>query len=1274
MTIRPLPILFCLLLLLSCKWLGKKEQPQSTTVIKNKPSTEMPIPALPLTGDYADDWKIVDSLENAGLFKSALEKMEAIQARAKNDKNSQQVVKALLFRGKYITQLEEEGLTKAIQTIETEAKSARAPEKAVLQSILGQLYATYLQSQGWNLQQRTPIPDGEGGDILTWSAAQIERHALELYSASVAQDALLKSIPVEQFRDITTPGVNDSIDNKSLRPTLFDLLAHRALEHFSNDRSYLTEPAYAFVLNQEVAFANAAAFVAGKFETKDSTSGKWLAIKVLQKIVGAQIASVTSQGDGALIDAELHRLQFVHNNSTLENREALYQKALETLHNTYFKSSSNPEIVYALAAHLYALETGNKGENAKSAVALLEDAIRRHPNTYGAKYCQQLLEQIRATIITTNIEQVNLPAKNILVQVGFRNLKKVWVKVVQDDFDREKWAELDGDQQFQRLNSARSLQNRSWDIQDPGDFQSHQTEIALDGLPFGSYWVFISDNAAFDPQKGPVNYSEFVVSNIAAVSYNERGQTHFVLADRTTGAPTAGVKLDFFQFDYNSGRRKIQKIGTSASNRDGFAKSEIPQNVSVQVLASLGKDTLWIGQAYRYQQGGPSDRRAQVQFFTDRAMYRPGQTVYFKGLAFRRTAAGGDTRQLPQIVPNQAVTVKFFDANGQMKSELKLKSNEFGTFNGSFAAPATGLTGQMSIQADAGAWGAIYFNVEEYKRPRFEVTMKPVEGAFRVNDKITVRGEAKNYAGSVVDGAQVRYRVVRVARFPFWDYYRSWKLPAYFNVSEMEITNGTTTSGIDGAFAIDFIAIPDAAVPKKDQPIFDYQVFVDVTDITGETRSNSSSVSAAYVALQVDWNLPNEINLDSLRRVGVHTTNMAGQKQAAEGQITLQRLVAPKVFYKDRLWERPDITTLGKSEFDRMFPDLAWKAEDDPTKWGREDFTRTIPFNTATSEIFDLHEGRSQPGWYVARLVTKDAFGEKIEIERFVRVWDKETQFEKPSAQAENASYEPGETAKVSFGGKPQGLYFFFAQERGGDLQKPEWISSHLKGLSTVEIKISENDRGGVAAHWFAIKDNRLYGVGQVFVNVPWSNKDLKISYETFRDKLAPGQKEEWRIKISGPKKDKVAAEMVAALYDASLDQFRANNWSPVSFPMNYAQISFGQTQNFGANGGSVRFDNLGSEDVPYRSYRSLNWFDFPMWGRPRYAMMERSMAPEGAAMGGEGVNLKKAMKQERNEEEIVVRGSRQVPDSYALDGIRVSGGAPPVPDMEAPKVRSATG
>ena len=386
-----LPLALCLLLFtFSCKYAAKKEQP--VTTVKDKTTTEMPTP-LPTIRDYADDWKIVDSLERQGLFKSALERTEAIYAKATEAKNSPQIIKALLYRGKYATQLEEDGLVKAIQMFEQEEKTARVGTKALLQSILGQLYATYLSNQGWRLSERTPVPDGQSGDILTWSAAQIEKRAIDLYVASAEPRPLLMENPVDVYRDILIPGEGDSVAGHRLRPSIHDFLAYRALEYFANDRSWLTEPAYAFQLDQAEAFAPRQAFVNTRFDTKDSTSGKWQALRIYQSLLRRpnQIKSTVGQPDkiiadtSALVSADLLRLQFVHNNSVRADKDSLYRRALESLHSAYQNHPIDGEIVYQLAQHIYNLSTLETGKSAAEAVTLLEDAIRRHPGTYGAQ-------------------------------------------------------------------------------------------------------------------------------------------------------------------------------------------------------------------------------------------------------------------------------------------------------------------------------------------------------------------------------------------------------------------------------------------------------------------------------------------------------------------------------------------------------------------------------------------------------------------------------------------------------------------------------------------------------------------------------------------------------------------------------------------------------------------------------------------------------------------------------------------------------------------------
>ncbi|MBL7775221.1 MAG: alpha-2-macroglobulin, partial [Saprospiraceae bacterium] len=601
------------------------------------------------------------------------------------------------------------------------------------------------------------------------------------------------------------------------------------------------------------------------------------------------------------------------------------------------------------------------------------------------------------------------------------------------------------------------------------------------------------------------------------------------------------------------------------------------------------------------------------------------------------------------------------------------RTNAFGSFNGAFQAPASGLTGRMSLRVE-GLGGDTWFNVEEYKRPKFEVTFQPVKDAYRVNDAVTVRGEAKNYAGSAVDGAQVRYRVVRQARFPWWDWW-SWKRP--YPTETMEIANGTATTKADGSFEITFTALPDRNIPKKDQPMFDYTVMADVTDITGETRSQETNVSAGYVALQVQFYLPKEIELDSLRNIALNTTNTAGQFQAANGEIDIQQLVEPKQLFVQRYWENPDVLTLEESAFRRNFPTYAWNGEDKPEKWDRPDHSRTLRFNTADGKSVDLHAGQMNTGYYQITLKTRDPFGEAITVKKIVRVWTADrpvTRFEHPDGQVEKSSCQPGETARVWLGGKADRLSFLYLTEQAGQTPTPRWLN--ISGAQAVEIPVAEADRGGISVSAFTVKNNRFYSASRQQIFVPWSNKDLTIRYETFRDKLEPGQKETWRLHISGAKKDLVAAEMVAALYDASLDQFLPHQWAGIDYPSRSGQIAFAPN-GFQGQGGDNRFEPVSGMPQPiYRSYPTLSWFNFPLYDGGFYSMMRMQELADGApAMERSAPVMANGAPPPAPEMEKMVVAEMGVPpdinlDEYATAGQNANPNAPKPAQAPPPPLR----
>ena len=220
------------------------------------------------------------------------------------------------------------------------------------------------------------------------------------------------------------------------------------------------------------------------------------------------------------------------------------------------------------------------------------------------------------------------------------------------------------------------------------------------------------------------------------------------------------------------------------------------------------------------------------------------------------------------------------DANYQKVTDLQLTTNDYGTVSGEFTAPKGGLLGQMQLVSNLN--GATSFRVEEYKRPKFEVTFEPVQGSYTLSDSVKVEGWAKAYAGSNIDGAKVSYRVVRDVRFPYLPWWRLRWLP--YRNSSMEIANGTTRTDTEGKFNITFATLPNRSIPKDKQPQFSYRVIADVVDITGETHTDETSVKVGYVALHADIIVPEKISADSMRAFKIVSENLNGTFEAARGE------------------------------------------------------------------------------------------------------------------------------------------------------------------------------------------------------------------------------------------------------------------------------------------------------------------------------------------------------------------------------------------------------
>ncbi len=393
----------------------------------------------------------------------------------------------------------------------------------------------------------------------------------------------------------------------------------------------------------------------------------------------------------------------------------------------------------------------------------------------------------------------------------------------------------------------------------------------------------------------------------------------------------------------------------------------------------------------------------------------------------------------------------------------------------------------------------------------------------------------------------------------------------YGRNEEVEITNGNATTDSKGEFNITFKALPDESINKKDQPTFYYEVSADVTDLNGETRSGETSVAVAYQSLQLEIKLDDKLTANSLKNILVRSTNLNDIEEKANVTVTIQQLKSPGKIYRERYWEQPDQFVMSKDEYYELFPYDVYTNEKEVKNYAVGD------------KVFDKTDSSNKPflvsgfsfgaGWYKVTATGKDKYGEDVKAEKYVLLTGKETTDTEPvTVNVTKAKAEPGEKINYDIKSGFSKIWLIHTMNRMNDRSETKIVeTSSLPSAQPVfDYEITEADRGGMAMSYAFVKHNRVYSGNENF-DVPWSNKELNISYQTFRDKLLPGANEKWTVKISGNKGEKVSAEMLAGMYDASLDQFKEHRWSGINiWPGLFKNISWTE------NG----FEKTSSEDL----------------------------------------------------------------------------------------------
>lgn len=1186
--------------------------------------------------DFDKAWREVADFESKGLPESALGVVSQIEKEAKLRNNSGQLIKAYIHQLKFTDAKEEDAFIKNLTRLRHEADQASFPVKPLLHSMVGEMYWQYYQQNRWEFMNRSETVDFDANDIETWSLARIVAETTQQYTLSLQDAEKSKTEKIDVYQPVIYRG---NEQGRQLRPTLYDFLAHRAVDFFSSSEPDLTKPAYAFTIDKEEYLADAKTFVNLKIESKDTASMKFYALQIFQDL---ERFHLNDNDPAAWVEVDMKRLAFVKNHLVLPTKDELYLKAIENLEK---QVSDNPVVgkVTVEKARIYVESAGKykplQGDDhkwdLKKAFDLCEAAKKRFPDSDGAILCENLQEDILNKSIQAELEEINVPNTPFRSKVSYQNFTDLHyriIKISREEVEKlrkklDRDYNIDREEEFLKYFIAKTpVKTGSYKLPDDGDYQQHSAEVKLDAMPEGEYMVLFSHQADFKTGSNGLAYGFTVVSNIGYIHrLAADGTTEFFVLHRQSGDPIPGVTATLYTQRYNSSKGDYEHVkgGTYTSDAKGYFKvpyfkKEDSRSFSVTFrkgddfnsTESIDKRYYYGASIYQYER----DKResyTQTYFFLDRGIYRPGQTIYFKGLVINTDGKN------PKIRTRYPVSLTLYDVNHQEVASVSLTTNEYGTFNGAFTAPSSGLTGNMMIVNTDGS-GEANFSVEEYKRPKFEVGFSPLTASFRLNDQIKAEGFARAYSGANIDGAAVKYRVVRTANFPFWWWYRwGW----YPTSPQMEIINGTATTDENGKFIVDFKAIPDLSVDRASDPTFNYTVYADVTDINGETHSSSTTISVAYKSLVVGISMADVDKAKPVQtKFDIITNNLAGQFQAAKGQIKIYALKSPDKAFRERMWAQADRSIYSAEEYYKLFPHDLFADEDNKFKWPRQKEVLSVNFDSEKSKVLEINDFQKwTEGEYVAEIISKDKDGNEVKEVSYFTVFNTDAKtLAVPAVHAYKPikmSAEPGEKASFVAGTSEAGVHVLYEIELDGTLISKEWLTLNRE-QHLFEIPIKEEYRGNLAVHYTFIKNNRLYAENYM-VGVPYSNKDLEISFASFRDKLQPGANEEWKIIVKGKKADKVAAEMVATLYDASLDEFRANQWYASFYNYNSSELGWASTNGF--NHETMNLFTSGwnpghSRSADYPSFDYLNWFGYSFYYSSR-DYYRRSRSAPGIAM-----------------------------------------------------------
>lgn len=1126
------------------------------------------IPAMSQKFPFSQKWKDVQVQINEGKTKSITPLLNEIYLASKNENQADDLIKALVYKSNIAIQTSDDENI-AIQTrdeILQEINQSSGIQQAILQSILAQLYFDYYQDNFYRIQGRTNLAINESSDFRTWTTSMFLQEVDSLLQSSLKNKKNLLNTPPNEIALLLTP--NDQY--RFLQPSLYDILVRKTINIYNNDRFKAQE------FDQVVRNQRLESHYTDVIQVRKSDKDK-----------------------SAVIQYNIEYLQYL--NETSANYEIL--SALKDLDEQYRTHPWSTNILATQAAYL-------RDENRfKEAVEVSKIAQIRFPNTFGAQ---------RASAIQNDIEYPSLhftSDANFMVNqynplnITHKNIDRIYYQVY--ELNNQQFAKnLNGfrfDYNHKKLKISGnlvledSIQLKSFD-----DYELKKTHIAFPPLPEGNYVILISENNQFS---GEIKHhlSQAIITSTKIdlatrrLSENDSVKTQIQLVDKLTGLPFSNQNISLLHSFNDAEFKKIKTLKTDNFGRVFIIAHEKNYRNAYAVQVSDEKALLRVHPYHYRAKQNDDDWDNNLKIFTDRAIYRPGQTVYFKGILYQ--TKGKENR----IVRNKKLSLILEDVNAKEIATLDLVSNEYGSVHGEFVLPTSGLTGEFNISDDWSDNSYYSFRVEEYKRPRFQVKLDSLKSIYQINEKVKIEGKASTFSGANVSNAKVVYRVFRKVFQPYgW-----WWPPS--NPAEVDMISGETITAEDGSFHFDFTALPveNEAIGKR---AYNYRIIVNVTDIAGETQILEESVRIGDIPLQINLLGKDKVTTDEFHAIKISAKNLNGLETEASGSFQIT-----KIHKMDRVLRNEqfsvDYELLNEQEFIIKLPYIAYNNNHLIENRKRGKIILSQKWNTMNSDSIRWNQ-KIPVGIYELKAISIYK-NDTIEDVKIVEVYNPKIATNQNTFfdfSINKNSFQPGDIAEITLVSDADSANVLVEFEVSGNIIKREILN--LNNSQTLEFPILEEYRGGVFVHVYFNKFNE--SISRIIpIEVPYDNKKLEFTVATLRNKLQPGQNETWTLTIEDKKGDAFLVEVLASMYDKSLDQFVANPYSFSVYSNSRSQIDSWSTLN------QTYFSNLHYRDrisEPNLIFENLNLFGLSLNEFMRFKTLNALKSPAPVAMQEERV------------------------------------------------------